>query len=383
MPHDIAIEFPLEDNLVYLNHAAVAPWPQRTADAIQNFTQQNLTRGATDYLKWLKVENRLRIQLRQLINAKSSDEIALLKNTSEALSIVAYGLEWKHGDNIVSSDQEFPSNRIVWQSLQNQGVDFLMADLNSQSSPEEALMALCNEHTKLLTISSVQYASGLKLNLKKLGQFCREKHILFCVDAIQSIGAQSFDVQEIQADFVMADGHKWMMGPEGLALFYCRKELINTLKLNQFGWHMVEAVGDYNRNEWQPVTTARRFECGSPNMLAIHALHASLSLLLECEIPTVEILIEERISYLIDKVKQHPQLILLSTEKREQRAGIVTFKHTELDSETLYKALMDISVICAARGGGIRFSPHFYTPLERIDEAFNRLNVCIEALSAY
>lgn len=383
MPHDIAIEFPLEDNLVYLNHAAVAPWPQRTADAIQNFTQQNLTRGATDYLKWLKVENRLRIQLRQLINAKSSDEIALLKNTSEALSIVAYGLEWKHGDNIVSSDQEFPSNRIVWQSLQNQGVDFLMADLNSQSSPEEALMALCNEHTKLLTISSVQYASGLKLNLKKLGQFCREKHILFCVDAIQSIGAQSFDVQEIQADFVMADGHKWMMGPEGLALFYCRKELINTLKLNQFGWHMVEAVGDYNRNEWQPATTARRFECGSPNMLAIHALHASLSLLLECEIPTVEILIEERISYLIDKVKQHPQLILLSTEKREQRAGIVTFKHTELDSETLYKALMDISVICAARGGGIRFSPHFYTPLERIDEAFNRLNVCIEALSAY
>lgn len=380
MPIDLTTEFPLEETLVYLNHAAVSPWPQRTADAIYRFTQQNLKRGATDYLAWIKIENGLRRQLRQLINAKSSDEIALLKNTSEALSIVAYGLEWQTGDNVVSSDQEFPSNRIVWQSLEAQGVEFRQANLASANSPEAALIAQCDANTRLLTISSVQYASGLKIDLKTLGAFCHENNILFCVDAIQSLGAQPFDVQDIQADFVMADGHKWMLGPEGLALFYCRKAHLETLQLKQYGWHMVEALGDYNRQQWQAAKSARRFECGSPNMLAIHALHASLSLLLEVGLKEVELMLAERVNHLIKKIKQHPQLELLSPETHHQRAGIVTFKHKTIVPEALYQTLMDNSVICAARGGGVRFSPHFYTPLEKIDEAFTRINGVIKGL---
>src|SRR5690606_28411898 len=116
---------------------------------------------------------------------------------------------------------------------------------------------------------------GLRLDLDRLGAACREAGILFCVDAIQSIGAGPFDVQAIQADFVMADGHKWMLGPEGLALFYCRRERLETLRLHQYGWHMVAAVGDFERQDWAPSPTATRFECGSPNLLCAHALHAS------------------------------------------------------------------------------------------------------------
>ena len=378
MSYDLTAEFPLEEQLVYLNHAAVAPWPQRTARAVHQFTEQNLTRGASDYLEWIKVESQLRHQLQQLINAKSYNEIALLKNTSEALSIVAYGLEWQAGDNVVSSNQEFPSNRIVWESLKEQGVELRQADLNTHCSPEAALVAQCDKNTRLLTISSVQYASGLKVNLEILGKFCRENNILFCVDAIQSLGAQSFDVQAIQADFVMADGHKWMLGPEGLALFYCRKEHLNTLQLRQFGWHMVEAVGDYNRQEWQPAKSARRFECGSPNMLAIHALHASLSLLLEIGLDNIENMLAKRIDYLIEKINQHPQLELLSPSLQARHAGIVTFKHNQIGADVLYQTLMKDNVICAARGGGLRFSPHCYTPLEKIDEAFIRLDYAIQ-----
>lgn len=374
-------QFPLEEELVYLNHAAVSPWPTIASEAVKKFAEQNCQRGATDYLQWLKVENRLRIQLRQLINAKSSDEIALLKNTSEAISIVAYGLEWQSGENIVSSNQEFPSNRIPWQSLADQGVEFRMADLADASSPEQALFDQCDQHTRLLTISSVQYASGLKLDLVKIGQFCQENNILFCVDAIQSLGVIPFDVQQIQADFVMADGHKWLLGPEGLALFYCRKPLIDTLKLNQYGWHMVEAIGDYDQSQWQPARSARRFECGSPNMLAIHALHSSLQLLLETGIDTVQQQLNQKINYLIDKIDQQPQLDLISAREQSRLAGIVTFQHKQIKTEKLYQALMEQQVICAARGGGIRFSPHFYTPFEKIDEAFQRLDKVINLIT--
>ncbi|VAW86295.1 Cysteine desulfurase, partial [hydrothermal vent metagenome] len=346
---DIADEFPIDDSIVYLNHAAVAPWPRRTAMAIQKFTEQNLTRGATDYLEWLKVENRLRIQLRQLINADSCSEIALLKNTSEALSIVAYGLEWQDGDNIVSSDQEFPSNRIVWESLASQGVELRKADLSQAGSPEQALIARCDKKTRLLTISSVQYASGLRVDLKTVGNFCRANNILFCVDAIQSLGVHPLDVQAIDADFVMADGHKWMLGPEGLALFYCRKEHLSRLKLYQYGWHMVEAVGDYHQERWIPAKSARRFECGSPNMLAIHALNASLSLLLELGMETVEKMIAERVDHMLGLIKQRPQLSLISPSDPLRRSGIVTFRHQQINADRLYQLLMNAKVICAER----------------------------------
>ena len=137
------------------------------------------------------------------------------------------------------------------------------------------------------------------------------------MDAIQSIGVKPFDVQACQADFVMADGHKWMLGPEGLAVFYCRREWIPRLTLRQFGWHMVEALGDYDRKDWRPAASARRFECGSPNMLGVHALHASLGLLLEVGVDQVSRLVSSKVSYLIDILinrERCPKINALRTE---------------------------------------------------------------------
>ncbi|MGA9992180.1 MAG: aminotransferase class V-fold PLP-dependent enzyme, partial [Thiobacillaceae bacterium] len=132
---DLSNEFPLEPGLIYLNHAAVAPWPRRTAEAVKAFAEENLHRGSWDYPKWVQTEARLREQCRLLLNAPSASDIALLKNTSEALSVVAHGLDWHTGDNVVISDQEFPSNRIVWESLAPQGVETRQADLTSAASP--------------------------------------------------------------------------------------------------------------------------------------------------------------------------------------------------------------------------------------------------------
>ena len=364
--------FSLDPTIIYLNHAAVAPWPQQTVKEVSEFARQNGVEGSLRYPEWLIKEASLRTHLATLINAPSAEDIALLKSTSEGLSLVAYGIEWEAGDNIVSIAQEFPSNRIVWESLQSQGVELRLLDLDTSEQPERELLELCDDRTRLIPVSSVQYASGRRMQLEILGDYCRSRPVIFLVDAIQSLGAAPFDVTQCQADVVVADGHKWMLGPEGLALFYCRKELRQQLKLNQFGWHMVEAMGDFEQTDWQPADSARRFECGSPNMLGVHALHASLSLLLENGIEQVASSIRDNTQTIIERIDAMG-FELLTPRAPELRAGIVTFRVPGKDNQLLYQALMKERVVCAYRGGGIRFSPHFHNTAEQIEEAFIRL----------
>ncbi|WP_445368635.1 aminotransferase class V-fold PLP-dependent enzyme [Methylomonas sp. BW4-1] len=362
-------EFSLTDELIYLNHAAVAPWPKRTRAAVIQFAEQNCQFGSHYYLDWLKKENEIRRQLQALLNAPSANDIALVKNTSEALSFVAFGLPWQAGDNIVSSNEEFPSNRLPWQALAERGVEFREADLHSAATPEDALFALVDGNTRLLTISSIQFASGLRMDLERIGEYCRQRGILFCIDAIQSLGAVQFDVQAYQADFVMADGHKWLFGPEGLGVFYTNPAARDRLKLSQYGWHMMKDTHNYENLPWEIHPGARRFECGSPNMLGIHALSASLSLLLETGMPTVEALVLERSNYLREAISANAELILLSQRHSRLQSGIVNFKHRSIDNEVLYKHLQKNGVVCALRGGGIRFSAHFYNTLAELDRA--------------
>ncbi len=361
-------EFKLSDDICHLNHAAVSPWPQRTIHAVQRFAEENGEIGSRHYEGWLKIEAQLRGQLQTLTGAATSDEIALLKSTSEALSVVAYGMDWSSGDEIIISNQEFPSNRIVWESLKPLGVEIVTVDISAPGNPEQRIIEALTPRTRLVSVSSVQYATGLALDLTRIGSACRANGVAFCVDAIQSIGVKPFDVQACQADFVMADGHKWMLGPEGLALFYCRREWLERLSLKQFGWHMVEHMGDFDRRDWQPAGSARRFECGSPNMLGIHALHASLSLILQKGIDYIFQAVSVNIQYLIDNIDNNNGIILSATEP-ERRAGIVTFRLEGDDLEARYRHLQKHGVLCALRGGGIRFSPHFYTSRAVLDKA--------------
>lgn len=361
-------EFALDPTLCHLNHAAVGPWPRRTAEAVARFAEENRRLGSLHYPQWLATERRLRERLARLVGAESAADIALAKNTSEALSTIAYGLTWEPGDEIVGIAQEFPSNRVVWQSLGVHGVVWSALDLEQSSDPEADLLALCTPRTRMIAVSWVQYARGLRLDLERIGAFCRSKGILLCVDAIQGLGALPFDLARIAADFVVADGHKWMLGPEGVALLYVRPSLRNGLTLRQFGWHMLEHSGDFDRPDWQPADDARRFECGSPNLLGVQALEASLSLIDEVGIEQVRSRLQERTAHLIEAIDRHG-LELLSPRAPERRAGIVTFRAPGTTASELYTGLMQRRVLCAQRGGGIRFSPHFYTPVEVIDRA--------------
>ena len=368
-------EFPHDEGLIYLNHAAVAPWPARTRDAVRRFAGENASSGAQHYMNWVQKETELRGQIQRLLNAPSIADISLLKNTSEALSVVASGLPWQQGDNVVTSAEEFPSNRIPWQALAGRGVGLKEVDIKV-AEPEQALINSCDRHTRVLTISSVQYGSGIRLDLELLGRYCRQHDILFCVDAIQSLGAIAMDVQAVQADFVMADAHKWLLGPEGIALFYTTPAARDRLTLQQYGWHMVENM-DFNEREWQIARSGRRFECGSPNMLGIHAMSASLSLLEQIGTRQIEDMVLDNSAFLIDRLEQISSVRLLTPKARQRHAGIISFTVAGADLSALQAKLAGRRVICVHRGGGIRFSPHFYINRDLLDKAVEILSVSI------
>lgn len=363
--------FQLDDHIVHLNHAAVAPWPKLTRDAVVSFADENVAIGSQNYDQWLETERQLKQKLVQLINAASTDEIAILKNTSEGLSLISQGLEFEHGDNIVIPAEEFPSNKVVWQSLESQGVELRQVPVQNSHDPEQALIDVVDDNTRLLSCSSVQYARGLRLDLNRLGHACKQHDTLFCVDAIQSLGAIAFDVQACQADFVVADGHKWMCAPEGTALFYCRKSVQPLLQLRQYGWHMLKDAFDFGRQHdaIEIADNAQRFESGSPNMLGIAALNASLGLLLDIGIENIQEKVIANAGYLIEQLQQMPDITVLTPTGQHRYAGIVTFRKNAIDNEKLYQYLQNNDVICACRGGGIRFSPHFYTARHVMDRA--------------
>lgn len=367
-------QFPVVDQVIHLNHAAVGPWPRVTADAVKAFAEENAQSGSLYYPNWLKTELQLRQRLARLINASSMDEIALVKNTSEGLSFIGYGLRWNAGDNVVGIRQEFPSNRFVWDSLASQGVEFRKLDLEDCADPEQALMALCDEKTRLISISAVQYYNGLRMDLQKIGAFCRDRDILFCVDAIQHIGSMPFDVEACAADFVVADGHKWMLSAEGLGLLYIRHSVMEQLSLCQYGWHMVEQMGDYDQQGFAPATTARRFECGSPNMLGIHAMNASIELLLTTGLSEIGDRVLENTRFLMQGLSSIRGIKLISDSDESRLSGIVTFCSKFMPSDKLYRLLSEQGVLCAHRGGGVRLSPHFYTPREQLEQTLSLIS---------
>ncbi|MGQ0595171.1 MAG: aminotransferase class V-fold PLP-dependent enzyme [Gammaproteobacteria bacterium] len=368
-PADLVFEFPQPEDLVYLNHAGISPWPRRAALAVQRFADENILSGPLHYDRWIETETTLREQLRCLINARSTDEIALLKNTSEGLSFVAGGLSWSRDDNIVACDQEFPSNRIPWQALSERDVTLREVALPPDGDLETALMAACDGHTRLLTISSVQFASGFRVDLDVLGAFCRARGILFCIDAIQGLGALPLDVATCHADFVVADAHKWLLGPEGIALFYVAERVWDRIRPSEYGWHMTTRPGDYDSKSWRVADSARRFECGSPNLLGAHAFSASLSLILEIGIAAISRTVINNTIYLFDQLENNFGAMVLSRGAAQRLSGIVSFRPRDGDVATLHRRLREHGVVCAVRGGAIRWSPHFYTPRDKLTRA--------------
>ena len=269
-------EFPVTQNLIYLNHAAVSPLPRHTAVAMQALAQDALDFGSLHYDRWLDTYEAVRVAAAQLIGA-NRNEIALMKNTSEGISTVARGLDWRPGDRIVAFREEFPSNYYPWLRLESQRcyVEWLSAQ-----DPLEKIDNACTG-AKLLAISFVQYLSGFRVDLNAIGEICKRHHCFFFVDAIQGLGAFPLNVETAHIDALAADGHKWLLGPEGCAILYVRKSRQDSIFPEEFGWTTVAGYHDYSSRDMALRQDAGRYECGTLNTIGCYGLQASLELLRE------------------------------------------------------------------------------------------------------
>jgi len=373
-------EFPVMRHGLYANHAAIAPWPRVASQAVADFAMENCKLGPQQYSHWLLREKQLRQRLAGLINAVSADDIALLKNTTEGICTVANGIDWQPGDNLVLPADEFPSNRLPWLALERLGVEIREVDIRSTDEPEQALFANMDEHTRLLSVSAVQWTDGLRLQLKTLGTTCSQQGVLFFVDAIQQLGAMQVDVQECRIDFLAADGHKWMLAPEGIAVFYCRDSVREQLRTSQQGWHMVDEPYRFDRNSWTPSKTAIRFEAGSPNTLGQAALHASIGLLQDIGMQQVEANIKENSLTLSSGLVDIPGLELSRPFDPQRVSGIVSFRQVNQDPAKLQQVLKSRGLSSTVRANAIRLSPHFYQAGEPVLEMLNVIEDAIKLI---
>ncbi len=363
----LALEFPSMQGWTYLNHAAISPWPERVRQAIAAFTQSNLADGPERYAQWLADEQDLRERYARLIGAGSAGEISLVPNTTEGIAIVAGGLDWQAGDNVVSAQGEFPSNRMAWAALAQRGVSLRSVDLRGAEPPEQALLNAMDERTRVLTVSAVQWTDGLRLKLNELGRACRAAGVFFFVDAIQQLGALRMDVQDALIDGMAAGSHKWQMAPEGQGLFYCRSAWRERLRPLKLGWRMLQDPYDFYREDRDLADSGQRFEPGTPNTLGQQALNAALELQEYYGQAWIEQRVLGNTARLLEGLNALDVVSVVSPQEADRRSGIIAIRPGTVPAPLLARRLKAQNIVTVARGGLVRLSPHFYQPEAMMD----------------
>jgi selenocysteine lyase/cysteine desulfurase len=354
-------EFPVRERLVYLNHAAVSPLCRPAAEAMKALADDCAGFGSLHYDEWLATYEETRVAAARLIGAHRS-EIALVKNTSEGISTVANGLDWKPGDRMVGFTEEFPSNYFPWKRLEEKGIEVTWLSIEDGL---ERIEEVCRG-ARLLAVSFVQYLSGYRAPLKEIGEICHRNGCLFFVDAIQGLGAFPVDVRSCHIDALAADGHKWLLGPEGCGILYIRQELQERIEPLEFGWTNVARYADYASRDMSLRADAGRYECGTLNTIGCYGLRASMEFLLEVGIERIG----ETVQSLGDRLAagvQSKEYEVMEARTAETGAGIVSFRKADADARMLVKKLQSAGIITAPRAGWVRASPHFYISPEEID----------------
>jgi len=360
-------QFPVTKNLIYLNHAAVAPLPRCCAEAIQNWAGDALDYGSLHYDKWLNAYERLRHSAARLIGAKPN-EIAIVKNTSEGIATVAMGLDWRPGDKIVAFREEFPANLFPWERL---GAERCHVEWLSINDPLERIDQACHG-ARFLAISFVQYLGGFRADLNAIGEICRRHGCFFFVDAIQGIGAFPLDVEAAHIDALAADGHKWMLGPEGCGILYVRKNRQDSIFPMEFGWTNVAGYTDYASRDMALRPDAGRYECGTLNTPGCFGLSASLEFLLEVGVERIAPVVQGLADQLAEGAEGKGYQ-LLGQRTAENGSGIIAIQKPGLDSGKIVRQLRERKIVAAPRQGWVRLSPHFYISPDEIAEVIEAL----------
>ncbi|HEY3439997.1 MAG TPA: aminotransferase class V-fold PLP-dependent enzyme [Paludibaculum sp.] len=361
-------EFPVTDNLLYLNHAAVAPLARRAAEAMKWLADDALHNGSLHYDKWLESYDGLRAAMGKLIHAEPG-EIAMVKNTSEGIATVALGLAWQPGDKIVAFREEFPANYYIWKKLEEwKGVRVeWLSYLDSLETIEQAARG-----AKLLAISFVQYLSGYRADLTAIGEICRRHGVFFFVDAIQGMGAFPLDVRAMNIQALAADGHKWLLGPEGCGVLYVQQDWQDRIEPMEFGWTTVAGFVDYSSRDMAVRRDAGRYECGTLNTVGCFGLRASTELILEVGVENIAPHVQHLGDLIADGARARGYEVMMERTPATG-AGIVCIRKAGTDARVTHAHLKARGIMTAPRQGWVRISPHFYISPDDISRLLSEL----------
>lgn len=362
--------FPITRRYIYLNHAAVAPLPQPSAEAMHRLIEEVARTGSVRWSAWMADVERTRAKVARLVAARP-EEIAFLRNTSEGISAIANGLSWQPGDNVVTCACEFPANIYPWMQLERYGVQVRMAPERDGRIETDELLALADDRTRLITVSFVQFASGFRMDLERIGDFCRRRGIFFFVDAIQGLGVHPFDVRRYQIDAFAADGHKWLLGPEGAAVLFLAERAWEKVRPTVVGWMSVK--------DWDRVLSsetlsyrldyhdsARRFECGTLNAIGLAGLSASLDLLLTVGVEAIDRHVLD-LGTLLCEAAQAKGYRVVSSRRAGEASAIICLAHPKLPAEEIVRRVEKEGIIVSARCGRVRVAPHLYNTRDEME----------------
>jgi selenocysteine lyase/cysteine desulfurase len=393
---DLRYLFPVARNCVYLNHAAVGPLARHSYEAMEELARDQRDWGAVHWRAWLGHYRRFRDDAARLIGA-TPGEIAILKNTSEGISFVAEGLDWRAGENVVTTDMEFPSNFVPWKRLERRGIECRQIANRDGRFDVTDVEAMIDEKTRVVALSTVSFHNGFRPDIEAIGELCASRGVLLSVDAIQSLGALAIDVKKSCISFLAADGHKWLLGPEGLAIFYASAEARDRLTPLESGWMSIARDSTSVGKTTELHRDARRFESGAINTAGVCGLDASIAFLsgvgideIETEVVRLARLIGEKLSAIGFTVRTPepirsgivslvpPEEIDLITVRRALRPGAAGDATGELTPVQLLHGWLELNgVICSAREGMLRFSPHFYNDDAEIERVTGLLGTLV------
>ncbi|MFG1791590.1 aminotransferase class V-fold PLP-dependent enzyme [Nocardia sp. NPDC049149] len=361
--------FPVTQRWTYLNHAGICPLPRPAVEAMHRHATEVSLDGEFSYAAHAAEIERIRAAFGRLMGVPSTD-VAFVKNTTTGLGMIANGLEWAAGDRIVVPDLEFPSTIYPWLALADRGVvvDRVQPEGDSGKLTVEAFVERINAGPapKLVVTSWVQFGRGWRVDLAELGRVCREAGALLCVDVIQALGVIPAELDSWGVDFAMADGHKWLLGPEGCGVLYVRGSKLELLRPLEPGWNSVVHREDWDNLDLVFDDTARRLEGGMPNVTGIAALGASVDLLLAAGVPAIWSHVDRLCELACTRLASIGATVL-SDRSADGRSGIVS---VQIDGEPiplLAEKLRAEGIAVSARAGGLRISPHGYNTEQDIE----------------
>jgi selenocysteine lyase/cysteine desulfurase len=362
-------QFPVTATWAFLDHAAVSPLPTPAVAALHAYASSLAASGVTAVGKWTTRVTEVRKLAARLIAADPND-VYFVPNTTHGVGVVAEGFPWQSGDNVVLAAEEYPANQYPWMNLAHRGVEVRAVPSRGSRVPIDDLRAAMDSRTRVLTVSAVEFASGFRHDLDALGELCRGRGVFFFVDAIQGLGVFPIDVQKTPIDALSADGHKWLLGPEGAGIGYVRREWVERLHPIGVGAFSVVNPLAFSTIDFRLKPHAGRFEGGALNIPGISAMGASIELLLSAGIENVRSRVVELTDYLCDRAAARGWKVF-SSRAGGEKSGIVSLVHPTLPPEDVVKRCKAAGVAVNARAGRVRVSPHAYNTQDELDRFLN------------